>query len=353
MVITYKKHTLKFTFEAGTSRGVMTQHDVYFICIKKHKDDSIFGLGEAAPLPGLSIDYIPEFENRLQNYCQILSQLPDIQFIDIYNTIPEVFPSIRFAFETALLDLKYEGKRKIFSNDFSEKKQGISINGLIWMGDKNLMLERINQKLTEGYHTLKLKIGGIKFSDELELLETIRGNFSADKITIRVDANGALESSEALNKLKLLSKFDIHSIEQPIAAGQKYAMKKLVEKSPIPIALDEELIGVFGVNKYKLIQTIKPQFIILKPTLLGGYEATNDWIKFAESHQMQWWVTSALESNIGLNGIAQFVAEHYNTLPQGLGTGQLYSNNVQSPLTIHQGKLFYDQNKPWNLAITQ
>ncbi len=351
MHITYKKHVLNFKFEAGTSRGVMTTHTVYYVYLKNNINDEIMGIGEAAPLPGLSIDFLPDFEIKLQNYCNKLSQFSNITFGHIYNTIPEVFPSLRIAFETALLDLKYGGTRKIFSNDFSEKQAEIPINGLIWMGNKDLMLSRIDEKIKEGYNTLKLKIGGIKFADELDLLATIRANFDDTKMTIRVDANGAFTAAEAPNKLKLLAKYKIHSIEQPIAAGQAFAMKKIVAQSPIPIALDEELIGIFGVKKYKLLNHIKPHYIILKPTLLGGYEATNDWIKFAENNNIKWWATSALESNIGLNGIAQYVAEHINTLPQGLGTGQLYTNNIESPLTIQNGKLFYDQNLSWNLAM--
>jgi o-succinylbenzoate synthase len=350
--ITYKKHLLEFRFEAGTSRGVMRTHTVYFIKIESMTNNGHFGLGEAAPLPGLSIDFVPNFEEILTKICQKLSIIESISFLDIYQNIPEVFPTIRFAFETALLDYKYGGIRKIFSNNFFEKNTPIEINGLIWMGDKTLMLSRINEKINEGYTTLKLKIGAIDFEEECTLLETIRKDFSEKKLTIRLDANGAFKPEEALEKLTILAKYNIHSIEQPIMAGQKMTIKSLIEKSPIPIALDEELIGVFGIKKYKLLAWLKPHYIVLKPSLLGGFEATKEWIQYADNHNIKWWITSALESNIGLNAIAQFTAEFDNELPQGLGTGQLYNNNIPSPLTIVKGKLFYGQNLTWDLAFT-
>lgn len=350
--INYKKHVLNFQFEAGTSRGVLNEHIVYYVKIQDKNNKQVFGLGEAAPLKGLSIDYLPHFEEVLNKICKKLSAFEQLGFLEIYQNIPEAFPSIRFAFESALLDFRYGGIRKIFSNDFYEKKAPIEINGLIWMGDKALMMSRIHEKIEEGYKTLKLKIGAIDFNEEIELLLNIRANFPERDLEIRLDANGGFTADEVLPKLELLSKFKIHSIEQPIAAGQKFAMQEIIKKSPIPIALDEELIGVFGVEKFKLLNYLKPKYIILKPTLLGGFEATKEWIQFADNHNIKWWITSALESNIGLNAIAQFTAEFENKLPQGLGTGQLYFNNIESPLTIEQGKLFYNQNKAWNLAFT-
>ncbi len=350
--ISYKKHILDFNFEAGTSRGVLQNHTVYYVKIENSTDKNHFGLGEAAPLKDLSIDYVPNFELILDKICNDFSKIENFGFAHIYKLIPNSLPSLKFAFETALLDYKYGGTRKIFSNDFSEKNSPIAINGLIWMGAKELMLKRIEEKIAEGYTTLKLKIGAIEFKDELNLLETIRSNFSADKLTIRLDANGAFTPAEAHQKMEVLSKYEIHSIEQPIAAGQKNAMKNLIEKNTIPIALDEELIGVFGAEKFKLLAWLKPQFIVLKPTLLGGFEATKEWIQYADNHSIKWWITSALESNIGLNAIAQFTGEFNTTLPQGLGTGQLYKNNIESPLEIKNGQLFYNQNLNWNLAFS-
>jgi o-succinylbenzoate synthase len=350
--ITFTKHVLNFKFEAGTSRGVLTNHTVYYVKIQNKANPTHFGLGECAPLPGLSIDYSESFEQKLNEICVLLSAIDNLSFIDIYKNVSEWLPSIRFGFETALLDYKYGGIRKIFSNDFSEKNAPININGLIWMGNKDLMLKRIEEKLNEGFKTLKLKIGAIDFEEECSLLEHIRQQYTENEVTIRVDANGAFEANDALVKLERLAKFGIHSIEQPIAAGQKYIFKEIIKNSPIPIALDEELIGVFGSEKFKLLALLKPAYIVLKPTLLGGFEATKEWIQYAENHNLKWWLTSALESNIGLNAIAQFAGEFTNELPQGLGTGALYTNNVESPLKITDGKLIYDQNLSWNLAIT-
>jgi o-succinylbenzoate synthase len=350
--ITYKKHILEFKFEAGTSRGILNNHTVYYLKIENFDNPQHFGLGECAPLAGLSIDYLPNFEQILANICDQLTNIPALSFLDIYRLIPQSLPSIRFGLETALLDYKYGGIRKIFSNDFTEKNTGIDINGLIWMADKDLMMSRINEKIQEGYKTLKLKIGAIEFKDELSLLENIRSSFAEKELKIRLDANGAFAKEDALEKIEILSKYQIHSIEQPIAAAQKYAMKDLIKNTAIPIALDEELIGIFGAEKFKLLAFLKPQFIIIKPTLLGGFEASKEWIEYADNHNIKWWITSALESNIGLNAIAQFAAEFNNELPQGLGTGQLYLNNIQSPLDIVNAKLFYNQNATWDLAFT-
>jgi o-succinylbenzoate synthase len=350
--LSYKKHILNFKFEAGTSRGILKNHTVYFLKIENPEDSKHFGLGEAAPLEGLSIDFLPNIEAIIDTICKQFSAFGTFGFEDIYRLIPASLPSIKFALETALLDYKYGGNRKIFSNSFSEKTEPININGLIWMADKDLMLSRIHEKIKEGYTTLKLKVGAIDFNDELTLLSTIRNDFPNKDLTIRLDANGAFENTDALGKLEKLASFDIHSIEQPIKAGQRYAMKEVIKNSPIPIALDEEMIGIFGQEKFKLLALLKPQFIVLKPTLLGGFEATSEWIKYADNLQIRWWITSALESNIGLNAIAQYCGEFNNDLPQGLGTGQLYENNIESPLKIENGKLYYDQKMNWNLAFT-
>jgi o-succinylbenzoate synthase len=350
--ITYKKHILEFKFVAGTSRGVLNTHTVYYVKIHDSENPILFGLGECAPLKGLSIDYLPDFEQILSKICTKLSAIDQLNFSNISEIIPENLPSIRFGFETALLDLKNGGKRQIFQNDFSLKNAPIEINGLIWMGDKALMLSRINEKINEGYKTLKLKIGAINFNEECELLDNIRANFSEKDLTIRVDANGAFSPNDAMKKLKMLSKYAIHSIEQPIATNQKIELKQIIKNSPIPIALDEELIGVFENEKEKLLEDLNPHLIVLKPTLLGGLKATKEWIEIAENQEISWWITSALESNIGLNAIAQFTAEFDNKLPQGLGTGQLYLNNIESPLEIKNGSLYFNQNMGWNLAFT-
>ncbi|MEM6844106.1 MAG: o-succinylbenzoate synthase [Bacteroidota bacterium] len=351
----YTKHTLQFTFVAGTSRGTLTEHTTYFI---KLKTANSLGLGECAPLEGLSPDYRPDLEKKIQDVLNRLenSPLPETEAEItslVEGLVPPNFPALRFGLETALLDLKPGGKRKIFPSVF--KNGGftpIPINGLVWMGDRNFMKRQIDEKLAQGFDCIKLKIGAIDFATELSLLSYIRQHYSADKITIRVDANGAFSSDEALAKLGELTKYDLHSIEQPIAAGQWEALRQLCATTPLPIALDEELIGVTdSAQQIELLDTIGPQYIILKPTLLGGLAATQQWITLAEKRGIGWWMTSALESNIGLNAIAQFAAHQKVTMPQGLGTGQLYHNNVPSPLHIEEGKLHYLPDQPWNLSL--
>ena len=249
---------------------------------------------------------------------------------------------------SAILDFQNGGKREIFKTDFYNSSEKISINGLVWMGTPDFMRKQIVEKLENGFDTIKLKIGAIDFAEELKLLAFIRKQFSEDKITIRVDANGAFSPKQAIEKLKMLSEFNIHSIEQPIKDGQEQLMAELCEKNIIPIALDEELIKNSGKENY-LLETIKPQYIILKPSLMGGISGSLKWIKTAENLNINWWMTSALESNIGLNAICQLASKLKNPLPQGLGTGKLYTNNFESPLTVEMGQIFYDANKKWDL----
>lgn len=347
----YLPHLLKFKFEAGTSRGTLKEKRTFFINVSSIDNPDIHGWGEAAPLPKLSPDDLPDFEVLLSNLCIDLSgkTIPKEDkaiFQWVKEHIPENLPSVRFAFETALLDLKNGGKKKIFQTDFISVRKPIPINGLIWMGNKDFMLNQIDQKLKEGYDCIKMKIGAIDFEQECSLLSYIRDSYGADRITLRVDANGAFSPDEALEKMTKLASFDLHSIEQPIKQGQIKEMAKLCIQTPLPIALDEELIGVHGLEeKRDLLEKIKPQFIILKPTLLGGLDSSREWIELAESMGIGWWMTSALESNIGLNAIAQFTSTFETGLPQGLGTGQLYHNNVPSPLWIDSGTLCYDEEK--------
>lgn len=351
-----KKHILDFKFEAGTSRGVLRQKETFFIIVRSSKNPKgFFGVGEAGPLPKLSLDDIPNFEIRLKQICADLSssevEMEESQIYDfVGENIPESLPSVRFAFESALLDYSHGGKRLIFDSEFVSQRKPISINGLIWMGEKDFMLEQIDLKLQDGYGCIKMKIGAIDFDQECDLLAYIRSKFDKNQITLRVDANGAFSKDEALAKLKRLAQFDLHSIEQPIRQGQVFEMAELCKLTPVRIALDEELIGVYGFdNKSALLQKIKPQYIILKPTLLGGYKETKEWIKIAENMKIAWWMTSALESNIGLNAISQFTATFDPSLPQGLGTGQLYHNNIASPLMIESGTLVYDKNISWDM----
>jgi o-succinylbenzoate synthase len=309
-------------------------------------------MGEAAPLSGLSIDFRADFEEETADLCNQLTGLEISHGLDLMELaddfVSDDFPSLRFALETALLDRKNGGKRIIFQNGFSNGTQPITINGLIWMNNPAEMQKQIEEKLAQGFHCLKLKIGAVNFEQELALLRNIRQKFDAQEISLRVDANGAFSPQDALDKLKLLADLDIHSIEQPIRAGQEALSARLCAATPIPIALDEELIGkMTDYARRDLLETIRPQFIILKPSLLGGFEACRVWIRLAQELNIGWWMTSALESNIGLNAIAQFTAEFDNSLPQGLGTGELYHNNINSPLEISGEKLRYQPTRAW------
>lgn len=347
-------YRLQFKFKAGTSRGVLTDKYTSFIKVYAQGNDKVFGLGECGPLKGLSIDDRPDFEQQLQEVCNKLSSQDWIIHSpeEIAETIvPVEFPAIRFGLETALYDLQNGGKRLIMPGSFSAGEEAIPINGLVWMGDKAFMLQQIDQKLAQGYSCIKMKIGAINFEDECRLLEYIRSRYSASVITIRVDANGAFTAEDALQKLEKLASYDLHSIEQPIKQGQIEQMALLCKHTPLPIALDEELIGIHKLEeKQQLLEQIKPQYIILKPTLVGGIKSSKEWISLATQQQIGWWMTSALESNIGLNAISQFTASYQLTMPQGLGTGQLYHNNIPSPLFIEKGNLLYKQEQAWDVS---
>lgn len=342
MQANYQKYTLRFTFEAGTSRGVLREKDTYFVRIWDESTPQIVGIGEANVLKGLSIDDTADFEEHLK---QILLKFTHqtLQKEDVHH-----FPALAFALETAQKDWQNGGNRIIYHTSFVEGKHQIPINGLIWMGKPEFMLAQIKEKVEKGFQCLKMKIGALDFEQEIEILKYIRREFAEKDLVLRVDANGAFTSQEALEKLYQLSDFQIHSIEQPIAPKQWTALQELCERSPIPIALDEELIGITLKNdKENLLKTIKPTYIILKPALLGGFAACEEWIQIAQSLGVQWWVTSALESNIGLNAIAQWTSSLPYQGHQGLGTGQLYHNNIQSPLQIDAGFLCYSPQKSW------
>jgi L-alanine-DL-glutamate epimerase-like enolase superfamily enzyme len=262
------------------------------------------------------------------------------------------FPSIQFGLEQAFLSLQSENKFQLFPSEFCKGKESITINGLVWMGDQQFMKKQIQEKLNSGFSCIKMKIGAIDFDAEVALLKTIRKEFSSNEIELRVDANGAFKPKNALEKLKTLSELDLHSIEQPIKQGQLPEMALLCENTPLPIALDEELIGVFSTQeKQEVIKMVKPQFIILKPSLVGGFGGTTEWIDIAKKNNVDWWITSALESNIGLNAIAQFTHTLKNKLPQGLGTGGLFTNNFESPLEVKNGTLHYNNSNKWNFNL--
>lgn len=361
------KRTFNFGFNARTSRGAMRERNSWFIKIWKEEHPDIFGIGESGPLPGLSTEDIPNLEEVLNltigriNHgkleCPELPSLPSAKLQVINQWLKEYFsdaflqlnPSIAFALETALLDLDHGGNQIIFDNTFV-KGQPIPINGLIWMGGLDFMLQQVEIKIRDGFRCIKLKVGGIDFERDLDIVQYVRRKYFRDNIVVRLDANGAFKLEDAMYKLKELSKFDIHSIEQPIKTGSK-ELPELCQNSPIPIALDEELIGVFGIGeKEKLLDRIKPRFIILKPSLHGGLFGCQEWIELAEARQIGWWITSALESNVGLNAVSQFAANYPITTPQGLGTGEIYVNNIPSPLKVKTGRLISNSAEKWDFS---
>lgn len=343
---TFTKHKLSFIQPASTSRGTLKTRDTWFLMVYDTGNPGLTGIGEIAPLPGLSPELEDNFEFFLKNTCR---EVHDV--VEDFNWRLQEYPSLRFGFEMAFLDMENKGIRQLYSSEFLTGEAGIEINGLIWMGKSKFMLKQVEDKVKHGFTCIKLKIGALDFEDELQLLRQIRKKHSRSKLEIRVDANGAFTKFEALEKLKRLSEFDVHSIEQPIQAGQMQEIAKLCDISPIPIALDEELIGVNDVrDKEHLLKTINPHFIVLKPSLMGGFAASEEWIDLAEDNDNGWWITSALESNIGLNAIAQWTYTLKTKIPQGLGTGHLFSNNVPSPLILKDHMLHFNPDSEWDLS---
>ncbi|MDE6498402.1 MAG: o-succinylbenzoate synthase [Muribaculaceae bacterium] len=331
ILLDWAPYRLQFKFEARTSRETMRVKDTYIV--RARRGDEV-AYGECALFRGLSADDVPNYEQQLSRFCSNPGEIASCPF-----------SSIRFGIETALLNLEDPGRIS-----WKKAPHGIAINGLIWMGDKDTMARRIKDKLDEGFRVLKLKIGGIHFEDELELLELIRRNFPPQDLEIRLDANGSFSPSAALSRLDALSHFSIHSIEQPIKAGQPELMHMICAKSPLPIALDEELIGTCDVrSKESLLSLVMPQYIILKPALCGGLSGASEWASVADGAGVPYWFTSALESNIGLDAIARLAIDKGLNIPQGLGTGELYFNNIQSPIIRRGPRIFYDSNSTWNV----
>lgn len=346
MKASYHKYILDFKRASGTSRGVMTEKETWFLVLE---NEGKKGIGECGILRGLSADDRPDYEEKLQWTCANIHLGKEV----LWEALIE-FPSIQFGVEMAFQSLESENPFLLFPSEFTQGEQSIQINGLIWMGEAAFMKEQIEEKLAQGFSCVKLKIGAIDFDKELQLLASIRECFSAAQVEIRVDANGAFDSNEALGKLNQLSGFELHSIEQPIAKNHTDRMAELCKITPLPIALDEELIGVFSFEeKENLLQRIKPQYIILKPSFIGGFRGTQEWISLAEKYQIGWWITSALESNIGLNAIAQWTFLQHNLMPQGLGTGALYTNNFDCPLEVSEGKLWYRKELDWAFDFEQ
>ena len=344
MKASYFKYILHFKQASGTSRGILTDKETWFIILEKEGKK---GIGECGILRGLSADDRPDYEEKLQWTCQNIH----LGELKLWEELVE-FPSIQFGIEMAFLSLKSENPFVLFPSHFTKNTKSISINGLVWMGDKAFMKAQIEDKIAQGFNCIKLKIGAIDFDKEIDLLRFIRTNFDEEAIEIRVDANGAFNGNEALYKIKQIAGFKIHSIEQPIKKNNTDMMSVLCKSAQIPIALDEELIGVFSTKeKQNLLQKIRPQYIVLKPSFIGGFRGTLEWISLAEKLNIGWWITSALESNIGLNAIAQFTFLQNNLMPQGLGTGSLFTNNFDCPLTVSDGQLWYDKNKDWEINL--
>lgn len=341
MKITITKRTLHFKQPAKTSRGEYTERISRYVDIERN---GIHGVGECATLPDLSCDEVADYDHLLRQFCDMIERTERIPY-DMLRP----YPSMLFGLETAFAQLEANGSLALFDTPFSRGKIGIPINGLVWMGSYDQMLERMQRKLDDGFRCIKIKIGAIDFDKETELLRIIRSAFPATKVELRVDANGAFDPDDAMAMLEILARFDIHSIEQPIKQKQWRDMARLCELSPIPIALDEELIGInLRSMKEMLLDTIRPQYLVLKPSLHGGMMGCTEWIEMARQRNIGSWMTSALESNVGLNAIAQFAAKTYaedNIMPQGLGTGQLFTDNIEMPIALRGEQMCFDSSE--------
>ncbi|WP_103327005.1 o-succinylbenzoate synthase [Bacteroidetes bacterium endosymbiont of Geopemphigus sp.] len=335
----YKKCVFHFRVASGTSRGMFYKRESWFIRLE---DQGRLGTGECAPLQGLSRDNLSDYEEKIQWLCKNIYKEID----DLYQQLKD-YPSIVFGLEQALLSLE-KNDFILFPSDFTSGVQGIPINGLIWMGSIDFMQAQLHQKIQQGFSCIKIKIGALCFEKEYEFLARVREKYP--DIELRLDANGAFSPDEIMQKLERLSAFKIHSIEQPIRAGQREIMAQLCRETPIPIVLDEELIGGFTYkDKQELFEKIAPHYFVLKPSLCGGFRAAKEWIDIAGKKNISWWITSALESNIGLNAIAQWTYSLDNPMPQGLGTGGLYTDNIPAPLAVKDQYLWYQPGKLWDL----
>lgn len=342
MKAAFARYTLDFIKPGGTSRGVLYKKDTYFIKLWDESAPEHYGIGECALFKGLSAEDNDTYEDKLHELCRNVS--------DGKDTDLSSHSSILFGFESAILDYSNGCRRVCFDGDFANGKSCIPINGLVWMGSKDEMISRINEKISAGFRTIKLKIGAIDFNQEIEMIKHIRNRYSANELTIRVDANGGFNLDNVMPNLDKLLKYGIHSIEQPIMAGQWEDMARVCENSPIPVALDEELIGITNpMFMMELLKTISPHYIVLKPSLMGGFSGSTDWLKLASQFNIGGWITSALESNIGLNALAQWVDTLQVRIPQGLGTGNLYKNNIPSPLEQKEDYLCFNPEKEWRM----
>jgi len=339
----YIAHPLVFVRPAGTSRGILEEKPCWFIRLTSHQGDT--GIGEVSFIPGLSVEEQEELEIQVDHICKLISRGE----MDPRQHLPAL-PGVQFALETAVRDMETGGEQMLYPSTFTDGQAGIPTNGLIWMGAKPFMISQIREKMQLGFRVLKLKVGSLSFSEELDVVRWIRSEFGKVDLEIRLDANGAWTPDEARKKMELLARSGIHSIEQPIAPGQLEALTELCRDTPIPMALDEELIGMTDPQeRSSLLEQVRPAFIILKPGLLGGFSEAADWITRAEASGTGWWITSALESSVGLNAIAQWAWQLGVSRHQGLGTGALYTNNIPSPLQMSGEQLWFRPEYPWDL----
>lgn len=340
MKISIESRVFRFKQPAGTSRGVYTTRLSHFVTIEK---EGVKGVGECATLPDLSCDAIENYEEVLRGFCKKVEERGEIPYEEL-----RPYPSMLFGLETAMAQIAAGGSTALFDTPFSRGEEGIKINGLVWMGSYEEMMKRMEEKLAAGFKCIKIKIGAIDFEKELSLIRSIRERWNAREVELRTDANGAFNVGNVMARLDALAKFDIHSIEQPIKAGAWDLMGNICQRSPIPVALDEELIGVNEPwRKQEMLERARPHYIIIKPSLHGGMRGADEWIETAMEMGIGSWVTSALESNVGLNAIAQYTARKYGpnvVMHQGLGTGMLFEDNVDMPLRIEGERLWYAKN---------
>ena len=341
------EHILEPRFELGTSKGPINARTVWYLIAWHHDRPALKGIGEVALFPGHSREFPADVRTKLIELCEDTSNWEERLATDLAEV-----PGVRFAVEQCLSDLRSGGTHQHFPSEFTLGRKSIPINGLVWMGDASTMRDRIEEQIRNGSRCIKMKIGAIGIEAELELLREVRSRFPADELTLRVDANGAFNIRNVRPILDQLAELQVHSIEQPLAPGLHESMAEICEGTPLPIALDEELIGMNNSDlRRDLLDHVKPQFIVIKPSLVGGWAPTREWIQFAEERSIGWWITSALESSIGLNAIAQFTATLNVTIPQGLGTGAVYRNNIPSPLVAKGGMLHYLPESEWDLNV--
>ncbi|RMF06588.1 MAG: o-succinylbenzoate synthase [Candidatus Neomarinimicrobiota bacterium] len=334
-------HRLRFKRRVRTSRGSLTDHEVLYLKLTEPGTGRT-GWGEAAPLPGLSPDSVEAIQSWVRNH-------PRVSAADPLEEVPPGYPALRFGLETAWKSVRSSDPFQLYPSPFVDGKGGIPINGLVWMGSKREMERELRQKVAQGFSCLKLKIGALHWEEERDLLRGFRARYPAERYELRVDANGAFSADTVWPVLEELERLQVHSIEQPVPAGDWELLANICRNSPVPIALDEELIGIETAERRRaLLATVGPAYLILKPTLIGGIAAAEEWIRFAADARVGWWATSALESNLGLNAIAQWVATWDPDLPQGLGTGALYTNNLTSPLEVREGRLHLNPRGRWS-----